>query len=127
MKVNELLYQAPEMTEEKLLELVKEELVRLKLIRKDLIPRLEQIHGYNTPIEEIILKEFDLIQEKKSYLSKSERDIILGFVGACMIKMTKGEEDKEYVDYEEITNGGESRNSESPILETNEVGNVESN
>ena len=124
MKINELLYQTPEMTEEKLLEIIKKELIRLRLIRKDLIPRLEQIHGI-APIENILLKEFDLIQEKKSYLSKSERDTVLGFVGACMIKMTK-QEDKEYVDYEEVTDGRESGDLENPVSETTSVGYVES-
>ena len=46
----------------------------------------------------MILKEYDLIQDKKSYLTKSQREIILGFVGYCMILMTKENEKQENPD-----------------------------
>lgn len=126
MKINELLYQAPEMTEEKLLELIINDLDNFKRISK-LEKRLRQIHGYKEPLEKLILKEFDLIQDKKSFLSKSQRDLIVGFVGTCLIKMTKGQEDSEYVDYEEVTDGrgGESSDTETTISEVVESGNVE--
>ena len=38
------------------------------------------------------IKEYDLIQDKNSYLTRSQRDTIIGFVGLCMIEMTKGDE-----------------------------------
>lgn len=126
MKINELLYQAPEMTEEKLLELIINDLDNFKRISK-LEKRLRQIHGYKEPLEKLILKEFDLIQDKKSFLSKSQRDLMVGFVGTCLIKMTKGQEDSEYVDYEEVTDGGgrEDSDSETTVSEVVESGNVE--
>ena len=39
-----------------------------------------------------MLKEYDLIQDKNSYLTRSQRDAVIGFVGLCMIEMTKGDE-----------------------------------
>lgn len=128
MKIKDLIYQTPEMTEEKLLEIIAKNLDNLKRVCKHLEARLRQIHKYSEPLEKIVLKEFDLIQDKKSYLSKSERDIITGFVGICLIKMTKGEDKKEdeYVNFEEVTDGGgDSSNTEGSIPEVNEAGNVE--
>ena len=90
MKIKELLYETPEMTEEKLLEIIEEELDSLKKINQHLIKRVEEIHKYSDNIGNLIIKEFDLIQDKKSYLTKSERELLAGFVGACMIKMVKG-------------------------------------
>ena len=89
MKIKELLYKTPEMTEEKLLEIIDNELPILKRINKNLINRINQICKHSNPINNLILKEFDVIQDKKSYLTKLERDMLTGFVGACMIKMTK--------------------------------------
>ena len=93
MKIKELLYKTPEMTEEKLLEIIKNELGALKKVNKIIIKRLLEIYGIVEPVEELILKEFDKIQDKKSYLTKSQRDLLTGFVGSCMIKMTKGNGD----------------------------------
>ena len=108
MKIKELLYKTPEMTEEKLLEIINTELPNLIRINKRLINRINQIYKYySNPIGELILKEFDVIQEKKSYLTKSERDMITGFVGACMIKMVKGNVGTN------SDNSGISANSES--------------
>ena len=107
MKIKELLYKTPEMTEEKLLEIINNELSTLKRINRHLINRINQIYKYySNPIGELILKEFDVIQEGKSYLTKSERDTIIGFVGACMIKMTKENDRTE-------DGGLEGTNSES--------------
>jgi hypothetical protein len=90
MKIKELIYETPEMTEEKLLEIMNS---HLTWIRRDLRERIISIH--RNPIEpfdlsQALLDEYDLIQDKKSLLTKSQRDIVIGFVGACMIKMTKG-------------------------------------
>lgn len=92
MKIKELLYETPEMTEEKLLEIIEKELDNLKRINQHLIKRIEEIHKYSDNIGNLIIKEFDLIQDKKSYLTKSERDIIIGFVGTCIIKMVKADD-----------------------------------
>lgn len=54
--------------------------------------RIIELHrNPNEPFDlaSAVLKEFDLIQEKRSFLTKSQRDLIVGFVGTCMIKMTK--------------------------------------
>ena len=40
-----------------------------------------------------VLNEWDLIQIKQSNLTRSQRDQICGFVSACLIEMTKGDED----------------------------------
>lgn len=39
-----------------------------------------------------ILDEWDLIQIKKSNLTRSQRDQICAFVSACLIEMTRGNE-----------------------------------
>ena len=66
MKLKDCLYKTPEMTEEKLLEIINKTLPIMRNSTKN------------------------RIQDKKSYLTKSQRDQIVGFVGLCMIKMTKG-------------------------------------
>ena len=89
MKIKELIYQTPEMTEEKLLEIINS---HLDWIKKDLKNRLIQIHrNPNNPFDlaQSFLDEYDLIQDKKSLLTKSQRDNVVGFVGLCMIEMTK--------------------------------------
>lgn len=94
MKIEELIYKTPEMSEEKLLELLNN---RLNWIKKDLKNRLIELHKSNDKpfdLAQSLLTEFDLIQDKKSNLSKSQRDQVIGFVGMCMIQMTKGEDEK---------------------------------
>ena len=89
MKIADLIYETPEITEEKLLEIINTNLESLKSINRNIIDRIEQIHKYSNPINELILKEYDLIQDKQSYLTKSQRDLLTGYVGACLIKMVK--------------------------------------
>ena len=92
MKIKELIYKTSEMTEEKLLELINS---HLNLVKNDLKIRIIGLHrSYNKPfnLAEAFLDEYDLIQDKKSYLTKSQREQVVGFVGLCMIKMTKGDE-----------------------------------
>lgn len=86
MKIKELIYQTPEMTEEKLLEIIDN---HSALFRNDFKNKIRQLHK-EVSISEGILKEYDLIQDKKSSLTKSQRDQIVGFVGLCMIQMSKG-------------------------------------
>ena len=90
MKIKELIYQTPEMTEEKLLKIMGS---HLDWIKKDLKDRLKILH--TTPdkpfdYSQAFLDEYDLIQDKKSYLTRGQRNIVVGFVGTCMIEMTKG-------------------------------------
>lgn len=86
MKIKDYIYKTPEMTEEKLLELIKE---YKSFVRKHTLTRLNEIHNHPESIEKAILKEWDVINDKKSYLSKSERDEICGLVSSCLIMMTK--------------------------------------
>ena len=92
MKIKELIYQTPEMTEKKLLEIMNS---HLNWIKNDLKERIIGLH--KDPIKpfdlsQAFLDEYDIIQDKKSYLTKSQRDVVVGFVGTCMILMTKGKE-----------------------------------
>ena len=89
MKIKELIYQTPEITEEKLLEFIDNNISMLR--NKELIGRIKELHKIKS-INQAILDEYDLIQDKNSYLTKSQRDIITGFVGLCMIKMVKDDE-----------------------------------
>lgn len=88
MKIKDLIFETPEMTEEKLLTIIDE---NLKMIDSSLRRRLKGIHK-GMDLNKALLDEYDLIQDKKSFLTKSQRDFIIGFVGMCMIKMTKGDE-----------------------------------
>jgi len=89
MKIKELLYKAPEMTEERLIEIIDKNLSMMKQSAKD---RILELHKGEFNLAKAFLDEYDLIQDKKSYLTKGQRDQIVGFVGLCMIKMTKGDE-----------------------------------
>lgn len=94
MKLKEVLYKTPEMTEEKLLEILR---TYTHLMSKDASNRLSELYNkrhqeFNSDLAQIILEEWDLIQEKKSFLSKSQRDQICGLVSICLIQMTKGNE-----------------------------------
>lgn len=91
MKIKELIYQSPEMSEEKLLKIIHDELPNLIKINNNLINRIRQIYNCYDNIDKYILKEFDIIQDKKSYLTRSERNLITGFVGSCLIEMTKND------------------------------------
>ena len=92
MKIKELIYQTPEMTEEKLLEIMNS---HLNWIKNDLKERIIGLHKDPMKpfdLSQAFLDEYDVIQDKKSYLTKSQRDVVVGFVGTCMILMTKGKE-----------------------------------
>jgi hypothetical protein len=92
MKIADLIYETPEMTEEKLLAIINE---NLKMVDSFLKKRLIEIHKDSTKpfdLAQTFLDEYDLIQDKKSLLTNSQRKLVNGFVGYCMIKMTKGNE-----------------------------------
>jgi hypothetical protein len=89
MKISELIQKTPEMTEEKLLKIMNS---HLDWIKKDLKNRIVGLHRSNDKpfdLAQAFLDEHDLIQDKKSYLTKSQREQVVGFVGFCMIQMTK--------------------------------------
>lgn len=92
MKIKDLIYETPKMTEEKLLAIINE---NLKMVDSFLKKRLIEIHRDSTKpfdLAQTFLDEYDLIQDKKSLLTNSQRKLVNGFVGYCMIKMTKGNE-----------------------------------
>jgi hypothetical protein len=89
MKIKELLYKTPEMTEEKLLEIIDKTLPMMRNSTKD---RIRELHKGEYNLAKAFLDEYDLIQDKKSYLTKSQREQITGFVGLCMIQMVKNNE-----------------------------------
>lgn len=90
MKIEELIYKTPEMSEEKLIELLDK---YSPLLKREIKFRLNQLYK-EKDLSKALLTEYDLIQDKKSNLSKSQRDQVIGFVGMCMIQMTKGEDEK---------------------------------
>lgn len=88
MKLNNVIYNTKEISESKLLDIIKN---NFKLTSRSLRTKLKELYS-EKDISNIILDEYDLIQQKKSLLTKSQRDQILGFIGLCMIKMVKGNE-----------------------------------
>lgn len=91
MKIKELIYKTPEMTEEKLLKIMDDNLFLLSK-DKPLIYRIHELHK-DMELIKAFLQEYDLIQDKRSYLTKSQRDHVIGFVGVCMFEMTKGKDE----------------------------------
>ena len=89
MKIKELIAQTPEMTEEKLLEIIDKNLSMMRFEAKN---RIQELHKEEYNLAKAFLDEYDLIQDKKSFLTKSQREQIAGFVGLCMVKMVKNEQ-----------------------------------
>lgn len=85
MKIKDLIYKTPEMTEEKLLTIIDKNKM---MVSKYLIKRLKELHK-DVDLNKAFLDEYDLVQDKKSLLTKSQRNMVVGFVGVCMIEMTK--------------------------------------
>ena len=85
MKIADLIYKTPEMTEEKLLTIIDKNKM---MVSKYLIKRLKELHK-GIDLNKAFLDEYDLVQDKKSLLTKSQRNMVVGFVGVCMIEMTK--------------------------------------
>lgn len=85
MKIADLIYKTPEMTEEKLLTIIDKNKM---MVSEYLIKRLKELHK-NVDLNKAFLDEYDLVQDKKSLLTKSQRNMVVGFVGVCMIEMTK--------------------------------------
>lgn len=96
MKLEEVLYKTPEMSEEKLLDIIRKytEFMINNNASNRIIELYNKRHEFNPDVDlaQMILEEWDLIQEKKSFLTKSQRDQICGLVGMCLIQMTKGHE-----------------------------------
>ena len=93
MKLNEVLYKTPEMTEEKLLEQIGQYSDFISPEAKNRLINLynerHNVFASKEDLPKIILEEWDTIQKKESYLTKSQRDQILGLVSTCLIMMTK--------------------------------------
>lgn len=79
MTLNDVIYDTPEMSIEKLHENLKNN--RMFILNKKLNEYFKD--------EESILKEWDLIQVKKSKLSRSERDKVSTLVSISLIQMAK--------------------------------------
>ena len=88
MKIKELIYQTPEITEEKLLEIINK---NIPMMRKEARNRIQQLHK-GIDLAQAFLDEYDLIQDKKSFLTKAQRNNVIGFVGLCMIQMVKDDD-----------------------------------
>ena len=92
MKIKDIIQETPEITEEKLLEIIDS---NLKMMNPQAKNRIRELHKSELNLAKAFLDEYDLIQDKKSYLTKGQRNIVIGFVGTCMIEMTKGKEINE--------------------------------
>ena len=88
MKIKDVIQETPEMTEEKLLEIIN---TNLSFIRLETKNRIQELHK-GVDLAQAFLDEYDLVQDKKSNLTKGQRDQVVGFVGLCMIRMTKSNE-----------------------------------
>lgn len=84
MKIEDALFKTPEMSEEKLLKLIDE---------KKYVLYKEWARNKNYTARDI-LNEWDLIQQKKSKLTKSQRDQINMLVSMCLITMVKENPEK---------------------------------
>ena len=89
MKIKDLIAKTPEITEEKLLEIIGD---NTRYLRKDTVKEIEKRHITELNKAKLILNEYDLIQDKNSLLTKSRRDEVIGFVSWCMFKMVKGDD-----------------------------------
>jgi len=85
MKIKDYIAETPEISEEKLLEIINE---NIPMMKKEAVNRISQLHR-GKDLAQAFLDEYDIIQDKKSYLTKSQREQITGFVGLCMIRMVK--------------------------------------
>jgi len=89
MKIKELIAKIPEMTEEKLIEIIDN---NISMMKPEIENRIRELHKGEYNLAKAFLDEYDLIQDKKSFLTKSQREQVAGFVGLCMIKMAKNEQ-----------------------------------
>lgn len=92
MKIKDIIQKTPEISEEKLLEIIDS---NLKMMNPQAKNRIKELHKGELNLAKAFLDEYDLIQDKKSYLTKSQRNQIVGFVGLCMIQMVKDKETNE--------------------------------
>lgn len=86
MKLENAIYNAPEMSNEKLLEHIDK---NGNMLTKNLKDRLWKLNPNIYEFNKQVVSEFNKIQNKTSYLSKSQRDIISGLVSFSLITMTK--------------------------------------
>lgn len=83
MKLNDIIYKTPEMSEEKLLKIISE---HKKFLDKSIIKKIYK----GEDLSKDILNEWDLIEQKKSYLTKSQRNSVLALVSMALIEMSNG-------------------------------------
>lgn len=105
MEVDKMIQDAPEMSTEKLLELIGNLLndKKIHVLRKNTISEVKRLHkdyaDENLPLH--LLEEFDLITQKKSNLTNSMREEVFHLVSFCLVQMAKGD------DVTKEDNGGE--------------------
>lgn len=90
--LDDVLYKTPEMTEEKLLEIIGK---YTGFMNRNASNRLREVYikrtgSHEATLPQMILDEWDTIQKKESLLTKSQRDQVSGLVSMCLIEMTKG-------------------------------------
>lgn len=83
MKLNDIIYKTPEMSEEKLLEIINN---HKKFLKEDIIKRIHKSDN----LSKDILNEWDLIEQKKSCLSRSQRNSILALISMALLEMSNG-------------------------------------
>ena len=93
MKIKDLV---PEINEEKFLNLLKE---YSEYLATDTKHRLRQLHK-ELDIKYAIIAEYNLIQEKKSFLTFGQRKQIEGVVSLCLVRLAKGDESKDDLEKE---------------------------
>lgn len=93
MKLDDIIYETPELTEEALLEeLSKNE----SFLSNDLLSVLKatsELHAI--PVNKLIFNEWGLIQKKKSKLSRSRRDQINALVGTSALHLIRKQDEKD--------------------------------
>jgi len=105
MEVDKMIQDAPEMSTEKLLELIENLLndKKIRVLRKNTISEVKRLHKdyVDENLSLHLLEEFDLITQKKSNLTNSMREEVFHLVSFCLVQMTKGD------DVTKEDNGGE--------------------
>ena len=110
MNLENLIPNSPELNEEKLITMLKE---YSKYMSTEAKRRLQELHK-ELDVEYAILEEYNLIQNKKSLLTRSQREQIEGLVALCLIRLSKGDESSDDLEKEitgDILDGIDSSNN----------------
>ena len=72
MKIKDVIQKTPEMTEEKLLKIIN---ATFPIVKPEIKNRVQELHK-GVDLAQAFLDEYDLVQDKKSYLTKGQRKIV---------------------------------------------------